>query len=297
MSAPSKPQGPALLIELVNETLDPGYAAAAKLRDGQPEHAPWYARAASAIAAAMIGFLVVVAWVHVNRSAPESTKVHNALVDQVRSAQSAGDSLDAQERALADRVDALRNAALGSGAPDDLANEELLAGTTAAKGPGLQVSLNEAKVTSTASVNTRQGSIPIQQVSVLSDRDVRDVVNQLWSDGAEAIAVNNIRLTPTSAIRFAGEAVLVDFQPITAPYVIRAIGDSNALDTGFAASDIATRYQTLSAAGKITFNFDEEKSLSLPASAATTLQQATTPPTATASPSPTPAAPSSGPTR
>ncbi len=136
-------------------------------------------------------------------------------------------------------------------------------------------------------------------MAVLSDRDVRDVVNQLWSDGAEAIAVNNIRLTPTSAIRFAGEAVLVDFQPITAPYVIRAIGDANGLDTGFAASDIATRYQTLSAAGKITFNFDEEKSLSLPASAATTLQEATTPPTATASPSPTasPSGPTNGPTR
>ncbi len=162
MSSPRTPaQGPALLIELVNETLDPGYAAAAKRRGGLRESPPWYARGASAIAAALIGFLLVAAWVHENRSAPESTKVHNALVQQVRAAQSAGDSLDAQARALADRVDAQRNAALGSGTPADLANEQLLAGTTAAKGPGLQVTLNEAKVTSTASVNTRQGSVPI----------------------------------------------------------------------------------------------------------------------------------------
>ena len=56
---------------------------------------------------------------------------------------------------------------------------------------------------------------------------MRSVVNELWSDGAEAIAVNGIRLTPTSAIRFAGDAVLVDFQPITSPYRIDAIGDAD----------------------------------------------------------------------
>jgi uncharacterized protein YlxW (UPF0749 family) len=287
-----------MLIELVNETLDPGYAAAAKRRGGTREDPDWYRRLSTALAAAVIGFLLVVAWVHENRGAPASTKVHNALVSQVRGAQATGDSLDAQERGLDAKVEALRNSALGPAEYSDLSQAELLAGIVAVKGPGIQVILGEPKVTVTVSVNTRQGSVPITDVSTLSDRDVSSVVNQLWSDGAEAIAVNNVRLTPTSAIRFAGEAVLVDFQPITAPYVVRAIGDSDQLDTGFAASDVASRYQTLSAAGKITFTFDEEKSLSLPASAAATLQHATTPTTASSTTaSPNVSATSATPTR
>ncbi len=279
--------GPALLSELVNDTLDPGYAAAAARRGGRPEAASWPARTLTALAAALIGFTLVVAWTHQNRSAPESTKVHNALVTQVRQAESAGNSLDARERALDAQVQALRNSALGTAQSADLSLAQLLAGTVAVKGPGLQVSLGEPKASATATPKFRAGSVPITAVSALSDRDVSSVVNQLWSAGAEAMTVNNVRLTPTSAIRFAGEAVLIDFQPITEPYVIRAIGDANALDTGFASSDVASRYQTLSSAGRITFSFAEEKSLNLPASAALTLQHATSGSSATPTPTPT----------
>ncbi len=102
---------------------------------------------------------------------------------------------------------------------------------------------------------------------ILTDRDVRSVVNELWHDGAEAISVNDIRLTPTSAVRFAGEAVLVDFQPISSPYVVRAIGDSDRLAVAFADSAVASRYQTLSSAKGIGFRFDGSDDLQLPAAA------------------------------
>ena len=36
------------------------------------------------------------------------------------------------------------------------------------------------------------------------------LVNGLWQAGAEAISINGQRLTSTSAIRFAGQAILVD---------------------------------------------------------------------------------------
>ena len=38
-----------------------------------------------------------------------------------------------------------------------------------------------------------------------------------------------MRLTSTSAIRFAGVAILVDFRPLTPPYVISALGDPASL--------------------------------------------------------------------
>lgn len=280
MTTQNREQGPALLIELVNQTLDPGYAAAAARRNGAQERPAVPRRAAAALAAGLIGFILVAAYVHANRGAPRSAKVHDALVAQVRTAQSAGDSLDAEQRGLTSKVDSLRNSALGTSDASGLQREELLAGAVAVRGPGLQVTLRAPKVSATPSPNTRQGSVALSAVSALSDRDVRSVVNQLWASGAEAMSVNDIRLTPTSAIRFAGEAVLVDFQPITAPYVIRAIGAADALDTGFAASDVASRYQTLSAAGAIMFSFEEEKSLTLPASAIAAPQHASVTPTA-----------------
>ena len=56
------------------------------------------------------------------------------------------------------------------------------------------------------------------------DIDMQMVVNGLWQAGASAMAINGIRLTSVTAIRTAGEAILVDFRPLVPPYTIDAIG-------------------------------------------------------------------------
>lgn len=38
------------------------------------------------------------------------------------------------------------------------------------------------------------------------------------------MAINGHRLTSTSAIRFAGQAIMVNYRPLTRPYVITALG-------------------------------------------------------------------------
>jgi uncharacterized protein YlxW (UPF0749 family) len=123
----------------------------------------------------------------------------------------------------------------------------------------------------------RGGTTSIGSTNILTDRDVRSVVNELWHDGAEAIAVNDVRLTPTSAIRFAGEAVLVDFQPITSPYHIAAIGNADSLVTNFAQSSVASRYQTLTGVEGISFSFTDSTDVSLPASASVRVRYASVP--------------------
>ena len=50
------------------------------------------------------------------------------------------------------------------------------------------------------------------------------------------MSINGQRLTSRSSIRFAGDAILVDFRPLSPPYVITAIGDGRELQTGFASS-------------------------------------------------------------
>ena len=70
-----------------------------------------------------------------------------------------------------------------------LSRAQLEAGQLAARGPGLVVTLGEPPAPTPTDQNGRAGSVPIAATHILTDRDVRAVVNQLWSDGAEAIAL------------------------------------------------------------------------------------------------------------
>ena len=284
----SRQPSTAYLTDLVTNTLDPGYAAAAARRRADPRSTWWdrWSRPAAAIGCLLIGFTVAVAWVHTNRGAPAAARVHADLVARVRGAQRADTSLAATAGALAAEANRLRDAALPSDGAirTQLDRDELLAGITAVTGPGLIVRLADPPPTVPTAVGGRPGTTPLADTAVLTDRDIRAVVNELWHDGAEAISVNDVRLTPTTAIRFAGQAVLVDFRPITSPYTIRAIGDRNALDTAFVDSAVSSRYQTLAGARGVAFSFDQADHLELPASAAVSPQYARP----ASSPSPTP---------
>jgi uncharacterized protein YlxW (UPF0749 family) len=265
-----------LLIDLVTNTLDPGYAAASRRR-GPDAPRRRYERPAVAVGCLLIGFLLVVAYVHTNRGAPEAAKVHDSLVDRVRTAQRNGDALDRRVRGLEQQLEHVQAAALphSDAIAGKLAQDELVAGQRAAAGPGMTVTLREPKKKPSGPTSGRGGTTSIGATNILTDRDVRSVVNELWHDGAEAIAVNGVRLTPTSAIRFAGQAVLVDFQPITPPYRIEAIGNADDLSTTFAQSTVASRYQTLVGVDHIGFTFSESSRLKLPAAASVTLRYAT----------------------
>jgi uncharacterized protein YlxW (UPF0749 family) len=103
---------------------------------------------------------------------------------------------------------------------------------------------------------------PREQVQ---DGDLQLVVNALWAAGAEAISINGQRLGPTTAIRFAGEAVLVDFRPVTNPYEIKAIGDPDALAGEFLASPEVGALAAISQTFGLRFEYAEEEELVLPA--------------------------------
>jgi uncharacterized protein YlxW (UPF0749 family) len=100
------------------------------------------------------------------------------------------------------------------------------------------------------------------------------VVNALWAAGAEAISINGQRLGPTSAIRFAGEAVLVDFRPVTNPYEVRAIGDPETLSSGFLASPEVAALALIEESFGLRFDFSREEELSLPAASTPELRSA-----------------------
>lgn len=266
-----------LLAELVDHPLDPGYAAAARRRNGDQRRRR-YDQPAVALGCLLVGFVVVLAWIHTNRGAPDAAKVHDSLVTRVRNAQDGADRLAGRVGSLEQHLARTRARALPAADVRTLAADQLAAGQIAVHGPGLTVTLREPPAPTPAPSAGRGGSTPIDATNILTDRDVRSVVNELWHDGAEAIAVNGVRLTPTSAIRFAGQAVLVDLEPITSPYTIDAIGDPDRLSTNFAQSQAASRYQTLAGVDGIGFSFTDSERLELPASAPFTPRYATSPP-------------------
>jgi uncharacterized protein YlxW (UPF0749 family) len=99
----------------------------------------------------------------------------------------------------------------------------------------------------------------------VQDGDLQLVVNALWAAGAEAVSINGQRLGPTTAIRFAGEAVLVDFRPVTNPYEISAIGDPENVSRAFLANRDVIDLAGISDVLDLRFDFAEVDELSLPA--------------------------------
>jgi uncharacterized protein YlxW (UPF0749 family) len=120
----------------------------------------------------------------------------------------------------------LQNAMAGSTNQAKVLNEglqsaKLLAGLTEVTGPGLTVVL----------MDSQKQEIP-EVDRIIHDYDVRNVVNELWAAGAEAIEINGNRLVGTSSIRCVGPTVLVDHRAVASPINIRVIGDSDAMEGG-----------------------------------------------------------------
>ena len=96
-------------------------------------------------------------------------------------------------------------------------NLQIMSGLSAVQGFGYEIELSDA-------IKTDSLDIDKLDLARIYDSDVQLLVNALWATGAESIAINNRRLTSTSAIRSAGDAILVNYQPLLPPYKISAIG-------------------------------------------------------------------------
>jgi len=101
----------------------------------------------------------------------------------------------------------------------------VLAGTTALKGPGITITLDDTK-------NSGNPSSPDASLMVVHDSDLYVLVNELKSSGAEAVEINGQRVGATTAIRCAGPIIQVNSTSIAPPFVINAIGDPDILYGG-----------------------------------------------------------------
>jgi uncharacterized protein YlxW (UPF0749 family) len=100
-------------------------------------------------------------------------------------------------------------------------------------GPGVKLVVDDAKEATTGGNGDPRETSGFSDTGRVRDRDMQRVVNGLWESGAEAIAINGQRLTALSAIRAAGDAILVDNRPLVPPYTVLAVGDGERLSSGF----------------------------------------------------------------
>jgi small basic protein len=109
----------------------------------------------------------------------------------------------------------------------------ILAGAVEVHGPGVKLVVNDAKEADQGGDGDARETSGFSDTGRVRDRDMQRVVNGLWESGAEAISINGQRLTALSAIRAAGDAILVDNKPLVPPYTVLAVGDGERLSTEF----------------------------------------------------------------
>src|SRR5262249_8076980 len=102
----------------------------------------------------------------------------------------------------------------------EVANLRAHAGITLLKGPGVSVEIGNGPPSSDG------------RISYLATyQDVQDVVNLLFTGGAEGVAVNGRRITPLSAYRGSAGAVEIDDgPPLTAPFRMAAVGNRGQME-------------------------------------------------------------------
>jgi uncharacterized protein YlxW (UPF0749 family) len=252
-----------LLQRIVDDSLDPTYAEVARRRATDPGAPHPRVRHAVAVGGvlAVVGLLTATAVAQTWRSLPDAERARTELVDRVQQATAAVDERDAQVRALAAEVGDLQASALGAqgeGATlaSRLAALQGAAGVTPVTGPGVQVVLDDGPP-------SREGGVGPDLARVL-DRDLQLTVNGLFAAGAEAVDVNGQRVTAVTAIRSAGEAVLVGFRPLSRPYVVTAIGDPRTLEARFVDSAAGRELHTLAVTYGIRFESSTHDSLTVP---------------------------------
>lgn len=206
-----------LLTLITRESLDQDYVTVAQRGPGEPDAAPRpLGRAAVVAVVAVFGVLVTVAGVQTSRNAAATDASRESLIERIEARREALRNAQARladlraanavaEERLLDVVDD-HNAVLG-----DLLALEGQTGFAPVTGEGIEIRVDNPE--------------NADENSMIRDSDLALLVNALWEAGAEAVAVNDQRISVVSAIRNVGPVVKINHIGIAPPYTVLAIGD------------------------------------------------------------------------
>lgn len=176
------------------------------------------------VALLALGFLVAAQLRSEGPRVRYTTQERSPLVETALELQADQGALRARISDLDERIRALQQEGEGSAElvrdlNTRLEEARVAAGLVALKGTGLVLQLQDSGVTLPPGAN--RGDY------IVSGRDIRVVMEELWLAGAEAIAVNGERITSSSAILDIGGSLLVNSAYLAPPYQIAAIGPAD----------------------------------------------------------------------
>ena len=266
--------GASLLDQVLAETLDPAYAQAAQARAARETagRAPRPGRARSGllvlVTMLVTGLLLALAYNEAAAGSAGREEIRAALVRDIQQESSGVEELSVQLEELDAELESTREQLLDSTLQGQRALDRLDRATGGAaavpvSGPGLLVTLADPEAD--ADSDPVGGEAPEDPRGQVRDSDLQLVVNALWAAGAEAVSINGHRLGPTTAIRTAGEAVLVEFRPVTNPYEVRAVGDPGRMSEAFLGNPDVRALALISQTYGLRFDYAQEDELELSA--------------------------------
>lgn len=287
--APASGVDPARSMSLINNLmrapLDPGYEAAARKRKAAGKPPSVGLRSPLLIVTLIVIGLCLAAAAHALR-VPQaaSDKRRTELIGSIKDRQATIDKDSRTINTTQQEINKLQAKALKRQSDSSLAQRlkalELTTGTSAARGPGLVLTVNDAPNAGTdAQGNPRTDSSDTER---LTSTDLQIIVNGLWAAGADAISINGQRLTSQTAIRFAGQAILVNFRALQPPYAVTVIGGPN-LAENFRSNSGGAYLRELVGTYGIREDLATKKSVTVPAAATAALSHAHVPSDATPS--------------
>jgi uncharacterized protein YlxW (UPF0749 family) len=168
-----------------------------------------------------LGFLIAAQLAAEGPRVRYTTQERSPLVETATQLQRRQDELKARILQLRDQIQSTEQAGEGSAElvsqlNDQLQDARIAAGLIPLTGTGIVLQLEDSVEPVAPGAD--------QADYLVGARDLRSVVEELWAAGAEAIAVNGERITPTTAIIDVGPSILVNAAYLAAPYQVTALG-------------------------------------------------------------------------
>lgn len=247
-----------LLTLITQESLDQDYQHIAERRAVEGEPPPSRRpRLVATVVVGVFGLLVSIAAVQTSEQADVTSASRESLIEQItgqraRLVDLQEQIVDLRETNVAmetdlDKVDAAATAA-------ELRRDRLAAqtGFGAVTGPGVEITVDDSP-----------------DGEAVRDEDLALLVDGLWNAGAEAISINGKRLTARSALRNSGVAINLNGPPpLSPPYVVSAIGDTNTLQANLLDSESGVSFTSVAESFGFPVTMQNVSDLSLPAAPA-----------------------------
>jgi uncharacterized protein YlxW (UPF0749 family) len=217
-----------------------------------------------------------------------TTQERTPLLETATGLQGQQDELKARILELRENIQGVEGQ--GSGSADlvrqlntELESARIAAGLIPLTGSGIVLLLDDSQAPVPAGAS--------QADYLVGSRDIRSVVEELWIAGAEAIAINGERVTPTTAIIDIGPSLLVNSAYLAPPYQVTALGPADLYDQLSRSPGFVDFVRARAEAYGIRLSFAEPDSVEMPAFAGTVTLRYSRP---LASPSASPAAATGG---